>query len=945
MEASERDRALVIFFTSFIVMATLLFNGPTTPYVAKFLGVIEDPTAAHEALQQEAKEYVTYKVTRDFRRVKHGVLDSILGGSAKRDIVAQYVSLGPFEESQQAPERSLALGMDDVERGKDGFENGLAGIDPEDATDEEAPKLSPTSNSSPSRISTVMEDAEGEERAAREDSGSGRARGRTVAATRDSTSEATPPAESETLPSTPASASPPPSPPQPGSPSSLPTSPEATMTHSASRSLSKRVLDLAAQENAERSGTHGSEDSQDADAMANEKVNARVIRSVADLGVVTDDADAMAYEKVNARVIRSVADLGVVTGDAHSSSPHMTSMSRDASVAALNELATKKGFAHGFAMREHDARAKGHAETGGAVLEMLRRTATLQVESEEAKAWKTDVSEDQRREKVYNSVRCSVSKELRTRFYMGLQRAYWNQLTEGYLEERAANVLIDVTDEAIEQVSMEMFSDWDVLKRHCPEGKELRTWYQRLWARANYFAGQYVGFSFSNDVVTGASLAVSYILAHREATAFLRRVLGAGVRRIARKKERESHRSSEDGSPPPGGRPEAKEGAREFTEQVTLSSLEEDSSTRGHTDMRHRTQSELDLSALAGHSRPMRYAITATREAAPGARERAEKTARATVEAFAEAGQGIANDFSTGGRAMINMGREVMAPLTGNVPAPDGEQPLEQNANAINAQAEVEAMDDHAATAGGSSSPRPAARVHGRGMDLYERLSSSGEMLKRTKTHHVVLPQPIAGPGTHEEDVTGEEISICHSTVKNELTRLHEMSEVNEAHALAYLQRLAEVRPEVLENLRTVQVINLMLTREAHVVEDLYKEGVVNEQDKEHYLEELNDKRVRANRRFLGLGAVVSNERAFRRSHGTRVLPNDESRRAGAGSSRREQGASQQLYDDQRRPWWRLWSSRSSASDASQRATGDEHIPDSGSTSEKAPWRRFWAGR
>ena len=919
MEASERDRALVIFFTSFIVMATLHFNGPTTPYVAKFLGVIEDPTAAHEALQQEAKEYVTYKVTRDFRRVKHGVLDSILGGSAKRDIVAQYVSLGPVEESQQVPEMSLALGMDGVERGKDGFEKGLAGTDAEDVAEEGAPKLSPTSNSSPSRISTVMEDAEGEERAAREGSGSGRARGRTVAATRDSTSEAAPPAEPETLPSTPASTSPPPSPPQPGSPSSLPTSPEATMTHSASRSLSKRVLDLAAQENAERSGTFGSEDSQ--------------------------DADAMAYEKVNARVIRSVADLGVVTGDAHSSSPHMTSMSRDASVAALNELATKKGFAHGFAMREHDARAKGHAETGGAVLEMLRRTATLQVESEEAKAWKTDVSEDQRREKVYNSVRCSVSKELRTRFYMGLQRAYWNQLTEGYLEERAANVLIDVTDEAIEQVSMEMFSDWDVLKRHCPEGKELRTWYQRLWARANYFAGQYVGFSFSNDVVTGASLAVSYILAHREATAFLRRVLGAGVRRIARKKERESHRSSEDGSPPPGGRPEAKEGGREFTEQMTLSSLEEDSSTRGHNNMRHRTQSELDLSALAGHSRPRRYAITATRKAAPGARERAEKTARATVEAFAEAGQGIANDISTGGRAMINMGREVMAPLTGDVPAPDGEQLLEQDANTINAQAEVEAMDDHAATAGGSSSPRPAARVHGRGMDLYERLSSSGEMLKRTKTHHVVLPQPIAGPGTHEEDVTGEEISICHSTVKNELTRLHEMSEVNEAHALAYLQRLAEVRPEVLENLRTVQVINLMLTREAHVVEDLYKEGVVNEQDKEHYLEELNDKRVRANRRFLGLGAVVSNERAFRRSHGTRVLPNDESRRAGAGSSRREQGASQQLYDDQRRPWWRLWSSRSSASDASQRATGDEHTPDSGSDSEKAPWWRFWGGR
>ena len=811
LTGNEEDRingARVVFFVAFIVIATLIVNGPSTPWVAKTLGVVKDPSAATFALRQEAREYISYKVTRDFERVKHGVLDGILGGGVSREVVAKYVSLNPEREPLAArPIFGRLDTRDSFALAAEGLGIGAGEGDKEDGGSAAAAgsrAAGPSSLGRSARMeshasfssypSAVLEDAEGEARAAME-----------LDEMADGPAFSLPPSPPPSPPLTPIvtnSRSPSMSPPSgvespPMSPSS-PNSPMQTMSHASSKHLSAKVLELAAQENAEREAAAAG----------------RMRRS--------PSADDLANEAANARTLRTLGDVA-----------------RLASGQPDESLQGATGFAKGFARREKEAKAMGQAETGGAVLEMLRRSATIHFE--EAAEFAEEMSMEQRREDLERKVRSSVAKELRTRFFTGMQRAYWEQLNEGYLMHRPATILIEVTDEALEQVDSDNFSDWDLLKRHCPEPQHVQRWWHRMWLSLNYVSGQLVGFTFSNDVVNGAALAVAYILAHREAAAYLRRVLGAGIHRIREKREtseRDLQRRRRDAEGQPPSPPEV----------YYPSSLYP------------RTQSEMDLKSLAGHSCVAHHAdIDFAGESPP----------RAAVTSFSKAAdRAAAAAGNTAAAVQRDLEADRKAATTG-----------------VARLGEIASDATHsAATAVPGLNGRFNSGAAG---------EAGGVSRRRTTTHDVVLPDEEV------EAHQAEEIVICHAIVKEELKRLHEMSEVNEAHALAYLQRIAKTRAGVLENLRLAQVINLMLTREGHIFEAMLKEGVVTEAETETYLEELYDKRVRANRRLLGLGAVVNVDRRSHRSdHALDLYDNKDGFNGDANGDG-------ELPESP--PWWRFW--------------------------------------
>ena len=134
------------------------------------------------------------------------------------------------------------------------------------------------------------------------------------------------------------------------------------MSHASSKHLSAKVLELAAQENAEREAAAAG----------------RMRRS--------PSADDLANEAANARTLRTLGDVA-----------------RLASGQPDESLQGATGFAKGFARREKEAKAMGQAETGGAVLEMLRRSATIHFE--EAAEFAEEMSMEQRREDLERKVR------------------------------------------------------------------------------------------------------------------------------------------------------------------------------------------------------------------------------------------------------------------------------------------------------------------------------------------------------------------------------------------------------------------------------------------------------------------------------------------------------------------------------------------------------------
>ncbi|GHP05072.1 hypothetical protein PPROV_000382400 [Pycnococcus provasolii] len=155
----------------------------------------------------------------------------------------------------------------------------------------------------------------------------------------------------------------------------------------------------------------------------------------------------------------------------------------------------------------------------GALHEVIKHRAEIMHGDEED----GDTEADNSRER---KTRLIVRHTLHTRYFSTLMSSYQLQLEKRYLIPEGAHILMDAADEAIEQGWSEedLLSDWTVLARVLPEPRKI-TGLKLAWKRLNLMLVQLVGTSFEYDIVTASRCAIAYIFAHREALAFIRKVM------------------------------------------------------------------------------------------------------------------------------------------------------------------------------------------------------------------------------------------------------------------------------------------------------------------------------------------------------------------------------------------------------------------------------------
>ena len=210
-----------------------------------------------------------------------------------------------------------------------------------------------------------------------------------------------------------------------------------------------------------------------------------------------------------------------------------------------------KGLAHALAGLEHEAQKAGHAHKTGALYEVISALAVDKMWGSTASKSMRAASNRVRHLREQASMRDTVRKELHARYFQALKQAYMNQNEDGYLVPEATTMLIDAADEALEAGAGDaaLFADWRVLARSLPEPSP-RPNHRCLhvaWMRFNHILRQHIGSSFDQPIVTAVRCAIAYILAHREATAFLRRTVGSGARRGVTAARREEGRGREAG--------------------------------------------------------------------------------------------------------------------------------------------------------------------------------------------------------------------------------------------------------------------------------------------------------------------------------------------------------------------------------------------------------------